>query len=96
MDTLKAACEDHLSTILEVESVGNVFLLADMHSAGHLRIKCIEFITANALEVMFTKAWKNAAKSRPELFLEAFCDLALKNCKPKPPKTVAVKKDSTA
>ena len=91
MDTLKAACEDHLSTILEVESVGNVFLLADMHYASHLRTKCIEFITDNALEVMLTEAFENVAKVRPELILEAFHDFVLKNCKSNPTKTVVKK-----
>jgi speckle-type POZ protein len=43
---------------LAVESVVNVLILADLHQATDLKVKCIEYISANIDQVQATDGWK--------------------------------------
>ena len=63
---------------LTIEDVANVLLLADMHSASHLKQKCMQFINNCEEEVMATEAWKMLAKNRIELVLELYQGLVRK------------------
>ena len=79
MDPLKLACEDQLSSTLEIDSVANILLLSDMHSANNLKLNCINFIVANLASVMCTESWEDIAKIRPGLLLQVCRDIALKS-----------------
>ena len=77
MDLLKSACEDELTSKINVNSVVSILILADKHTANNLKSKCIDFITTNATEVMLTKAFENMAKTKPNLMIEICRHLAV-------------------
>ena len=70
MESLKSACENHLSSSLSIDTVANALLVADMHGAASLKADCINYILANSFSVMSTDAWINMAQVRPELMRE--------------------------
>ena len=73
-------CEDSLADQLTIESVSEMLLLADRHSAAKLKTACIEYISENASEVAATKGWKVLTKSS-NLVTELFLELAVKKRK---------------
>ena len=71
------ACEEHLLTGMDIDSVASILVLSDMHSAAKLKLSCIEFITENATQVMLTDSWKQMGIIRPELLMQVYADLAV-------------------
>jgi len=47
-----------------------------MHQAAELKCKCIDYINKNRTEVMLTDGWKEMIKSRVQLVLELYQQLA--------------------
>ena len=58
MRDLKSICETEIGSELNIESVCDVLILADMHSANNLKDTAIEFIKDNSYEVIKTNGWK--------------------------------------
>ncbi|MEJ1288601.1 hypothetical protein NN561_019634 [Cricetulus griseus] len=58
LERLKVMCEDVLRMDLSVENAAHTLFLADLHSAGQLKTKALDFITAHASEVSETSSWK--------------------------------------
>ena len=72
-ESLKKLCEESLSTGLTVDIAACTYLLADMHNAGNLKDKCIQFIAKNLAEVRATDGWKQLIKTnRMDLMDEIF------------------------
>ena len=67
---MKSICEEYIGSELSVESVSDVLILSDTHSAEELKSKAIDFIQSNNDRVVKTKGWKNVI-DRPDL-LELF------------------------
>ena len=78
VDSLKSACEQHLSTKLDIESVCEILLLADLHRAPNLKAKCIDYITDHSKQVMATDGWE-AVSLNLDLLSALFHQLSLKN-----------------
>ncbi|MEJ1282477.1 hypothetical protein NN561_013435 [Cricetulus griseus] len=76
LEHLKVMCEDALYRDLSVENAAHTLILADLHSAGQLKTKALDFITAHASEVSETSSWKKMVDSHPHLLAEAFSSLA--------------------
>ncbi len=76
MDALKDICEDYLVSVLAADTVAGLLLLADLHTAADLRLKCINFIVRQPEAVMATEGWKKIRFVRPELGMELFQHLA--------------------
>ncbi|ERE82119.1 speckle-type POZ protein [Cricetulus griseus] len=76
LERLKVLCEDVLRMDLSVENAAHTLFLADLHSAGQLKTKALDFITAHASEVSETSSWKKMVGSHPHLLAEAFSSLA--------------------
>lgn len=76
MDALKDICEDYLVSVLAADTVAGLLLLADLHTAANLRLKCINFIVRHPEAVMATEGWKQIRFVRPELGVELFQHLA--------------------
>ncbi|EGW07826.1 Speckle-type POZ protein [Cricetulus griseus] len=58
LERLKVMCEDALCRDLCVENAAHTLILADLHSAGQLKTKTLDFITARASDVSETSSWK--------------------------------------
>ena len=69
-------CEEALCSSLTVENVGEVLILADLHSASQLKSQAIDFINSHATEVMDTQGWKHMVNTQPSLVADAFRALA--------------------
>uniref|UniRef100_A0A8C2MKJ6 SPOP n=1 Tax=Cricetulus griseus TaxID=10029 RepID=A0A8C2MKJ6_CRIGR len=67
LERLKVLCEDVLRMDLSVENAAHTLFLADLHSAGQLKTKALDFITAHASEVSETSSWKKMVGSHPHL-----------------------------
>ena len=78
LDCLKSICSCYLITTLNVETVAEVLVVADMHQASELKTKCIDFITDHSSQVMATKGWSALTGNRIELVTELFQNLAIK------------------
>ncbi|KAH9391867.1 hypothetical protein TYRP_022365 [Tyrophagus putrescentiae] len=76
VDALKDICEDYLVSVLAADTVAGLLLLADLHTAANLRLKCINFIVRHPEAVMATEGWKQIRFVRPELGVELFQHLA--------------------
>ena len=63
---LKSICEEFLISQLSAETVSEVLILSDTHSAENLKTYAIDFIQRNESKVMKTKGWKNVI-DRPDL-----------------------------
>lgn len=72
LERLKSLCEESLSSNLDIENVADTLILADLHNASQLKNQAIEFIKAQASEVIETVSWKNMVKNYPHLVAEAF------------------------
>ena len=80
MDCLKTLCVKHLASNLDVESVTETFLLADMHQVAELKSKCINFITEKSNQVISTEGWKSFMRAnRIDLMAELFEKACNKN-----------------
>ncbi|XP_051054988.1 speckle-type POZ protein-like [Phodopus roborovskii] len=86
LEHLKVICEDALCRDLCVDNAAHALILADLHTAGQLKIKALDFITAHAFEVSETSSWKTMVGSYPHLVAEAYSSLASAHCSSlKPP-----------
>ena len=56
---LKSICEEYIASQLTVESVCDVLILADKHSAEKLKSEAITFMKRNFTKVVKTEGWKN-------------------------------------
>ncbi|MEJ1289161.1 hypothetical protein NN561_020201 [Cricetulus griseus] len=75
LERLKVMCEDALCRDLCVEIAAHTLILADLDSAGQLKIKALDFITAHASEVSETSSWKTMMVLHAHLLAEAFRSL---------------------
>ncbi|XP_035307525.1 speckle-type POZ protein-like [Cricetulus griseus] len=76
LERLKVMCEDALCRDLCVENAAHTLILADLHSAGQLKTKTLDFITAQASDVSETSSWKTMMVLHPQLLAEAYSSLA--------------------
>ncbi|ESO05924.1 hypothetical protein HELRODRAFT_93853 [Helobdella robusta] len=92
LDRLKVMCEEALCNSLTVETVSDVFVLADLHSADQLKTHAIDFINSHATDVMDTNGWKEMVVNHPHLVAEAFRALASQQSPPpeRPKKRVKI------
>ena len=72
MDVLKEMCETVLSSNLVVNNALLLLSLGDMHSAHDLKKNALDIIVNNAKKITETEAWKDFAKSRPQLLIAVF------------------------
>lgn len=82
LERLKVMCEQAMCLSLTNESACDTFILADLHSAEHLKTQAIEFINLHANEVMETEGWKILVKKHPQLLEEVFKALATQQTPP--------------
>lgn len=75
LERLKLMCEEALCSNLTVENAADTLILADLHSAEHLKEMCINFINSHVSEVMETPGW-TVLCSHSHLLAEAFKALA--------------------
>lgn len=75
LQPLKNMCEAKMWSQLSMENSVKFLILADLHTAHHLKGAAINYINRNAKEVVKTEDWKALEKSHPHLFI----DLYLKN-----------------
>ncbi|KAH0517681.1 Speckle-type POZ protein [Microtus ochrogaster] len=73
---LKVMCERALCRDLSVENAAHTLIVADRHSAVHLKTQALDFITAHASEVSETSSWKTVVNSSPHLLAELYGSLA--------------------
>ena len=79
VDSLKSVCEKYLTYKVSVDSVTETLLLADLHQANNLKLKCIDFISEKGNEVMATDGWKSLMVSnRMDLLADLFKNLSVK------------------
>ncbi|XP_016819353.1 speckle-type POZ protein isoform X1 [Cricetulus griseus] len=76
LERLKVMCEDVLYMDLCVENAAHNLILAHRHSAGQLKTKTLDFITARASDVSETSSWKTMLVLHPQLLAEACSSLA--------------------
>ena len=60
-------CEEALCSSLTVENAADVLVLADLHSAIHLKTQAIDFINSHPTEVWETEGAKNMLRKNPTL-----------------------------
>ena len=63
-------CEEALCSSLTVENVGEVLILADLHSAVELKTRCLQFLHWNRPAVFETFQWRTFVESYPKLITE--------------------------
>ena len=73
---LKVICERILCRDLSVENAAHTLIVADRHSAVHLKTQALDFITAHASQVSETSSWKTVVDSSPHLLPELYGSLA--------------------
>ncbi|XP_049942875.1 ankyrin-3-like [Schistocerca serialis cubense] len=66
VSALKARCEQHVAAQLSVETAAATAVLAIRHSSTSLRQAAVNFIKANAVQVMTTQGWIDAVRTQPE------------------------------
>lgn len=82
LERLKVMCEQSLCLSLTNESACETLILADLHSAEHLKQQAIEYINLHANEVMETDGWKILVKEHPPLLEQVFKALATQQTPP--------------
>jgi len=82
LDRLKVMCEQSLCLSLTNENSCETLILADLHSAEHLKMQAIEFINLHANEVMETVGWKELVRLHPTLLEQVFKALATQQTPP--------------
>jgi len=60
-------CEQSLCISLTNDNACDTLILADLHSAEHLKMQAVEFINLHANEVMESEGWKILVKEHPPL-----------------------------
>ena len=76
---LKILCEMFIyNATLTKDNVMDLLILADVQRSGHLKTKAIEFINANAIDVMETEGYKALVNSHPHLLDECYRAMAIK------------------
>ncbi|XP_049768129.1 poly [ADP-ribose] polymerase tankyrase-1-like [Schistocerca cancellata] len=66
VSALKARCEQLVAAQLSVETAAAAAVLAIRHSCTSLRQAAVNFIKANAVQVMTTQGWADAVRTQPE------------------------------
>ena len=69
-------CEDALRRDNSLENAAQALILADLHSAGQMKTKALDFNTAHSFKVSETSSWKAMVDSYPQLVAETFSSLA--------------------
>nr|CAD2181330.1 unnamed protein product [Meloidogyne enterolobii]CAD2198768.1 unnamed protein product [Meloidogyne enterolobii] len=82
LERLKVMCEQSLCLSLTNETACETLILADLHSAEHLKTQSTEFINLHANEVMETEGWKVLVKEHPPLLEQVFKALATQQTPP--------------
>lgn len=80
LDRLKAMCEKALCSKMCAETAATLLFLADMHSAGQLKVRAMDFVTTHVKDVMKTSGWKTLTQRRPQLIDEVFRAFAIERC----------------
>jgi speckle-type POZ protein len=75
-------CEQSLCSTLTNENACDTLVVADLHSAEHLKTHSIEYINLHANEVMETPGWKSLVKDYPQLLEQVFKALATQQVPP--------------
>ena len=75
LERLKLMCEEALCSNLTVENACDTLILADLHTAEHLKETCINFINSHVSEVMDSRGWRILC-NHSHLLAEAFKALA--------------------
>ena len=63
--TLKVMCEKALNESLTVANAVDVWSLAELHSATHLKSQALDFISSHMDKVKETPGWKNLLRPSP-------------------------------
>uniref|UniRef100_A0A914H0P4 Speckle-type POZ protein n=2 Tax=Globodera TaxID=31242 RepID=A0A914H0P4_GLORO len=82
LERLKVMCEQSLCLSLTNENACETLILADLHSAEHLKTQAIEYINLHANEVMESDGWKILVKEHPPLLEQVFKALATQQTPP--------------
>lgn len=82
LERLKVMCEQALCLSLTNESACETLILADLHSAEHLKQQAIEYVNLHANEVMESDGWKILVKEHPPLLEQVFKALATQQTPP--------------
>jgi len=82
LERLKVMCEQSLCSSLTSENACDTLILADLHSAEHLKTHSVEYINLHASEVMETPGWKLLVKDYPQLLEQVFKALATQQTPP--------------
>lgn len=78
IDELKAVCEEKLINDLNVDTVGELLILADCHEAGNLKYSAIEFLAKHIKEIVNNENFKKSIKNMSSFFLDILQALAMK------------------
>ena len=84
LDNLKIVCQLELCKSLSVANAPKMLALADLYNADQLKSHTIDFITAHAIDVMETEAFRTMFNTHPHLISAAFRSLVTR---PKMPKS---------
>lgn len=68
-------CEQSLCLSLSNENACDTLILADLHSAEHLKMQAIDYINQHANEVMESEGWKTLVKDYPPLLEQVNTDM---------------------
>jgi len=82
LERLKVMCEQSLCISLTNDNACDTLILADLHSAEHLKMQAVEFINLHANEVMESDGWKILVKDHPPLLEQVFKALATQQTPP--------------
>lgn len=74
LDKLRSDCEEHLGATLSVESATKTLHLADLHNAGQLKQRAIQFIAVHMKEIQ-KEDWKNIITANPDIAAEMFAEM---------------------
>ena len=72
---LKMMCEEQMYRKLSTENAPKFLVLADLHTAHHLKDQCIEFINRNSSDVVKTESWEAMVETHPHLAAEIYVRL---------------------
>ncbi|KAH9397822.1 hypothetical protein TYRP_004149 [Tyrophagus putrescentiae] len=67
---LKYLCADYLSSVLTIDNVANVYLVADLHNASGLKDNCLAFMASNFSQVLLSQGWLQMCKTGGEKMTE--------------------------
>ncbi|KAI1731786.1 BTB/POZ domain-containing protein [Ditylenchus destructor] len=82
LERLKVMCEQALCASLTNDNCCDTLILADLHSAEHLKMQSIEFINLHPNEVMESDGWKVLVKEHAPLLEQVFRSLATQQTPP--------------